>query len=235
MKLQALINSLEWILNQSADGIQKDFYPPEHDFRKQTTSLSANHFPVLVSAALLASGIKETDLLPLDREQANIIHFLAPVFKSVQEDKLNLEAIHHKSNADIEKRIHKWVTNTQVSEDFMAIALSDPAAWGASHGMRVHLMKNRDAYTIEIEDSVNDGDHKNTEQSINFRLLENYLTTKIKDKNPVAKITARESPVLIRMLICVMTIRRSGSWSLHWQNLANLPFLKFLKQNQNNS
>ncbi len=189
-------------LNFSTAQAKEYLYDNHYDFRKQTTSLHQSHFPILVYAALVAAGVKDQDIVPYPIE---ITQFIAPIFLSTSQSQLpSQHEIKQQApkNGNFNKRLSTFLdSKNKDKEDFMAVAVSDSSNPGASHGVRVHLVKKNNDFSITIFDSaVGDGKEgdKAAQESPHFLWLSAYIAEIIKStpvyRSSEIEISAKASP-----------------------------------------
>ncbi len=200
MKLKELQEACK-VLNYNSSDVKAMLYEGRYDFRDKTTSLSYAHFSILVYAALVAGGVKDNELVPINLLQINITQFMAPIMKSIIDSRrpsiFEIKEV-IKKNIAFNKRISAFLESKN-NEDFIAVAVSDDLSPNASHGMRVHLQRHHHRFTIQIFDSAVGEGKKGDEaasESANFQWLSAYLVQFIKNVQPSAtfKLSAKASP-----------------------------------------
>ncbi|WGZ71673.1 hypothetical protein [Piscirickettsia salmonis] len=119
------------------------------DFRQDTVPLHSCHYPLLAYAALKACGLKDTDEIPYEIDDLNMITFGVmvkhpngkPVTAVTSE--IAQQVSQHRNNKHITDRLKSFVQSGRRTCSF-AIAFSDIYNATHSHGIRLHLKKQLD-------------------------------------------------------------------------------------------
>ncbi|QGP56708.1 hypothetical protein PsalSR1_04197 (plasmid) [Piscirickettsia salmonis] len=135
-------------LVQDAQTAQNFLYEGSN-FRQDTVSLHALHYPLLVYAALKACGLKDTDEIPYEIDDLKMTNLCVMVrhsngeFVTAVTSEMAQQMSQRRENKNITDRLKSFVQSGRRACSF-AIAFSDIDNLTHSHGIRLHLKKRLD-------------------------------------------------------------------------------------------